>query len=51
MFALMFGVKFACILVKSIGATIIDHRRHGGSADLALNEWSDFSAYWRRPAR
>ena len=50
MFALMFGVKFACILVKPIGTTIIDHRRHGGSADLACNAWSDFSAYWRRPA-
>ena len=43
MFALMFGVKFACILVKPIGATIIDHRGHGGSADLAENEWPDFS--------
>ena len=47
MFALMFGVKYA-ILVKPIGATIVDHGRHGGSADLAANEWSDFSAYGRR---
>ena len=48
MFALMFGVKYACILVKPIGATIVDHGRHGGSADLAHNQWSDFSAYGRR---
>ena len=41
MFALMFGVKYA-ILVKPIGATIVDqHGRHGGSADLAANEWPD----------
>ena len=51
MFALMFGVKFACILVKPIGATNIDHRGHGGSADLAANEWPDFPAYWLTPAR
>ena len=49
MFALMFGVKFACILVKPIGATTIDHRGHGGSADLAANEWPDFSAYRLSP--
>ena len=51
MFALMFGVKFACILVKPIGATIFDHRGHGGSADLAANDRPDFPAYWLTPVR